>query len=182
MCAGDPGINAETDKEFVSVGYIARTHGIKGDVKVIPLSDVPGRYNTLKWVYVNTRSGETKKCYIRHVRKANDWLIVSFTSFRTVSEAEEIVGGYISVPLNEVPGLDKDIYYNFEIIGMDVYTVEGRCLGKVKDIISTGSNDVYIVKDNKAEHLIPAIRDVVKEIDTKRKRMVITLIEGLDAL
>jgi 16S rRNA processing protein RimM len=109
-------------------------------------------------------------------------LIVSFTSFSTVSEAEEIVGGYISVPLSELPGLGKDIYYNFEIIGMDVYTGEGRYLGKVTEILSTGSNDVYIVKDNKQEHLIPAIRDVVKEVDTKRKRMVISLIEGLDAL
>lgn len=175
MCTGDPGIG----KDFVAIGYIVKTHGIKGDVKVIPLTDIPGRYTNLNNVYIYTRSGEKREYCIKSVREIRGGLIVSFTPSMSISGAEEVVGGYITVPETEVPGLGRDCYYHFEIIDMEVYTEDGRCLGKIVDILSTGSNDVYVVKDKDRDYLIPAIHDVIKEVDVKGKRMVISLIEGL---
>lgn len=186
MCAGDPGIDQVAGSreqaaggDFVSIGYIVKTCGIKGDVKVVPLTDIPDRYTTLKKVCIHTTSGEKREYCIRDVREVKGGLRLSFTPAISVSEAEEIVGGYIIAPEGDVPGLGKDCYYHFEIIGMEVSTEDGRYLGKIADILSTGGNDVYIVRDRDQEYLIPAIHDVVKEVDTKAKRMVITLIEGL---
>ena len=179
MRAGDPGINKITDRDFVSIGYIVKTWGVKGDVKVISLTDVPDRYSTLKKIYVHTSTGEKRGYSIKEVREVRGGLIVSFTPAIPISEAEEIVGGYITDAEGEVPGLGKDSYYHFEIIDMAVYAEDGRYLGRIKDILATGSNDVYVVKDKEKEYLIPAIRDVIKEVDTKAKRMVIALMEGL---
>jgi 16S rRNA processing protein RimM len=176
---GDPGIDRPEDQDFVSIGYIVKTCGIKGDVKVVSLTDIPDRYTALEKVYVHTSAGEKREYCLREVRKVKGGLRLSFVPALSVSEAEGIVGGYISVPGGEVPRLGEGCYYHFEIIGMDVETTDGKYLGKIVDILSTGSNDVYIVRDRDRDYLIPAIHDVVKEVDTKAKRMVITLIEGL---
>jgi len=177
---GDPGIDQAGDRGFVSIGYIAKTCGIKGDVKVIPLTDVPDRYTTLRKVTIQKRSGERKEYSLKGVSAVRGGLRISFTPAISVSEAEEIVGGYIMVPEKEVPQLAEDCYYHFEIMDMEVYTGDGRYLGRIVDILSTGSNDVYVVKDqNNKEYMIPAIQDVVKEVDTKAKRMIISVMEGL---
>ncbi|MDZ4383942.1 MAG: ribosome maturation factor RimM [Nitrospirota bacterium] len=180
MRTGDSGIDHAVDSGFVSIGYIAKTIGLKGDVKVIPLTDAPDRYTNLKKVMIQKRSGERKEYSLKGVRAVRGGLRISFTPAISVSEAEEIVGGYITVPEKEVPGLAKDCYYHFEIMDMEVYTGDGRYLGRITDILSTGSNDVYVVRDqNNKEYMIPAIHEVVKEVDTKAKRMIISVMEGL---
>ena len=128
---------------------------------------------------IQTRSGERKEYSLKGVSAVRGGLRISFTPAISVSEAEEIVGGYITVPEKEVPQLAKDCYYHFEIMDMEVYTGEGRYLGRIVDILSTGSNDVYVVRDQNKEYMIPAIQDVVKEVDTKAKRMIISVMEGL---
>ena len=179
MRTGDSGIDHAVDSGFVSIGYIAKTFGIKGDVKVIPLTDAPDRYANLRKVTIQKRSGERKEYSLKGVSAVRGGLRISFTPAISVSEAEEIVGGYITVPEKDVAQLAKDCYYHFEIMDMEVYTGEGRYLGRIVDILSTGSNDVYVVKDQNKEYMIPAIQDVVKEVDTKAKRMIISVMEGL---
>lgn len=146
---------------------------------MIPLTDVPDRYTNLRKVIIQTRSGERKEYSLKGVSIVRGGLRISFTPAISVSEAEEIVGGYITVPETEVPQLAEDCYYHFEIMDMEVYTGEGRYLGRIVDILSTGSNDVYVVRDQDKEYMIPAIGDVVKEVDTKAKRMIISVMEGL---
>jgi len=179
VCTGDTGIEKAKDEDFVAIGYIARTHGVKGDVKVVPLSDIPDRYTSLKKVYIKKRSGEKREYSVVSAKEVKGGWIVSFVPSMTTAEAEEAVGGYIIVPASEVPRLEKDRYYHFEIIGMVVYTEDGRYLGRVVDIFSTGSNDVYVVKEEDREYLIPAIHDIIKEMDVKGRRMVIHPMEGL---
>lgn len=175
----DPKQEIDIDKDFVAIGYIVKTHGIKGDVKIIPLSDIPDRYTTLKRVYIKTRSGERREYSIKSAREVKGGWIVSFDPSMSVAEAEEAVGGHIIVPAGEAPKLGRDCYYHFEIIGMEVYTEDGRCLGRIVDIFPTGSNDVYVVREKDQEYLVPAIHDVIKEVDREGKRMVIFPIEGL---
>ena len=179
MRTGNTGIDQITGRGFVSIGYIVKTWGIKGDVKVKSLTDVPGRYNTLKKVYIQNSAGKEREYCVESVRKIGGGLIISFMPNLSVSEAGEIVGKYITIPESEVPRLGKDCYYHFDIINMDVYTDDNKYLGKIVDILSTGSNDVYVAKNEEGEYLIPAIHDVVKEVDTKGKRMVVSLMEGL---
>jgi len=152
---------------------------LKGDVKIKQLSDDPDRINSLNNVVIILKNGEKKESIINKVSIIKGGFAVSLAHIKSVTDAQQIVGGYIAVPENEVPALGKDTWYHYEIIGIEVFTTDGMCLGKIEDILTTGSNDVYIVRDNEREYLIPAIRDVIKEVDTKRRRMVITLIDGL---
>ncbi|MDD5434256.1 MAG: ribosome maturation factor RimM, partial [Nitrospira sp.] len=79
----------------------------------------------------------------------------------------------------ELPVLEKNRYYEFEIVGMDVFSEDGKYIGRIEEIFSTGSNDVYVVKDGETEYLIPAVHYVVKSVDVAGKRMIISMIEGL---
>ena len=175
----DTGIDPGADKDFVSVAYITRTHGLKGDVKVVPLSSDPERLYSLSNIFIIQKNGERQEGVIQKVRAIKGGFAVSLADITTVTDAQRIVGSYIAVPENEVPVLDKETWYHYEIIGIEVYTTDGMCLGKIEDIISTGSNDVYVVRDKDREYLIPAIRDVIKDVDTKGRRMVIALMDGL---
>ena len=173
------GIDSGTDKDFVSVAYIASAHGLKGDVKVIQLSNDPERIYSLSNIFIIQKNGEKKESFIKRVRAVKGGFAVSLANITSVTDAQQLVGSYIAVPENEVPVLGKDTWYHYEIIGIEVFTTEGLCLGKIEDIISTGSNDVYVIRDNEREYLIPAIRDVIKGVDIKGRRMVIALMDGL---
>jgi len=152
---------------------------LKGDVKIKQLSDDPDRINSLNNVVIILKNGEKIESIINKVSVVKGGFAISLAHINSVTDAQQIVGGYIAVPENEVPALGKDTWYHYEIIGIEVFTTDGMCLGKIDDILSTGSNDVYIVRDNEREYLIPAIRDVIKEVDTERRRMVIALVDGL---
>lgn len=179
MRTGNPGINQPEKEGFVSIGYITGTHGIKGDVKVLPLSDIPGRYDSLNRVYIFTKKGIRMEYHVEGIREVKGRIIMSFLPPLSMSEGEELVGGYVKVPEDEVPSLSENNYYHFDIIGMEVFSEDGKYLGKIEDIFSTGSNDVYVVKDADKEYLIPAVQYVVKNVDVAGKRMIVALIEGL---
>ena len=93
--------------------------------------------------------------------------------FNSISEAEKLKGCEIAIPEKWLWPLGVDEYYQFQIIGLDVYTDEGVHLGKVKDIFPTGSNDVYTVKKGQKEYLIPAIKEVIKEVDLQRSSLAL---------
>ncbi len=90
-----------------------------------------------------------------------------------------MIGGELFIPQSELPELDEDTYYWFDLIGIEVYTKTEEFLGRIESIIETGSNDVYVVKKHKKEVLIPALESVVLEIDLEHKRMQVDLPEGL---
>lgn len=179
MCPGDTGIAPGTDKEFVAVACIIRIHGLKGDVKVIQLSDDPDRIYSLNNIVIVSKNGEIKESCVKKVRAVKGGFAVSLSDVASASDAQQLVGSYLAVPEDEVPELGKDAWYHYEIIGIEVFTTDGMSLGKIEGIISTGSNDVYVVKGNEREYLIPAIRDVIKEVDVKGRRMVIAVMDGL---
>ena len=98
----------------------------------------------------------------------------------TIDEAENYRNFYLKIERNKDEKLDKDSYYIIDIIGCTVYTDEGNKLGKVDDVFSTGSNDVYVVKSEEGKQiLLPAIKDVIKNIDIKNKAIIVHLLEGL---
>jgi 16S rRNA processing protein RimM len=94
-------------------------------------------------------------------------------------QAEALIGAELFIPETELPELDEDIYYWFELIGLEVYTTEEEYLGRIASIMATGSNDVYVVSNKKKEVLIPALESVVVEINLEHKRMRVNLPEGL---
>jgi len=160
--------------EFLIVGYILAPWGIRGEVKVEVVTDFPERFAPQKIVYLNTRPLEIESC-----RPHKQHLVVKLATIDSVEDAEKLRGQDLTIPRSELYPLPEGQYYTFQIIGLKVVTTEGKLLGRITEIMTTGSNDVYIVEGKRGEILIPAIEDVVKSIDLEKGKMVIEAIEGL---
>ncbi len=166
-------------QEYLQVGKIINTHGVRGEVKVIPLTDDPQRFRQLKWVY--TGDDNSKEIFnIESIKFFKNTVIVKFNNISGMDEAEKLKGLYMYVDRQNAVKLPKDAYFICDLIGMEVFDENRGKLGILKDIIQTGSNDVYIVRsENNGEILVPALKSVVKEISIEDKRVVVSLPEGL---
>ncbi|MHB9096157.1 MAG: ribosome maturation factor RimM [Eubacteriales bacterium] len=163
---------------LISVGEIINTHGIKGELKVRPLTDFPERFETSS-VLLMEKDGQTKQLTVERARPQKNMLIIKFKEIPDMDSAEELKGGMLKITRDQLPELPEDTYYIFEIIGLEVRTEDGRILGRVRDITQTGSNDVYIVAGQTKEYLIPGLKEVVKSLDKEKGVMVIKPLDGL---
>ena len=156
------------------VGIVVGAWGVAGEVRVQPHSDNPRRFTRGSRVLVEGRPQRITSC-----RWHQGYALVRLDGVHSREDAAGLKGARVEVPLEETPALDADTYYHFQILDMEVWTSEGEYLGVVEDILSTGSNDVYVARGGDKEVLIPALGDVVVEVDTDRGRMTVDLPEGL---
>lgn len=165
--------------EYIEIGQIVNTNGLKGVVKVNPFTDDISKFEELKYVYIQLKN-ELKKVKIEQVRYNKNQVLLKLEGIDSIEEAEKYRNFYLKTEKESQEDLGEDTYYIVDLIGLDVYTDKNEYLGKIEDVFPTGSNDVYVVKDNLGKQiLIPAISDVVKEVDLKNKKMIINLIPGL---
>lgn len=165
--------------EYIEIGQIVNTNGLKGVVKVNPFTDDISKFEDLKYVYIQLKN-ELKKVKIEQVRYNKNQVLLKLEGIDSIEEAEKYRNFYLKTEKESQEDLGEDTYYIVDLICLDVYTDKNEYLGKIEDVFPTGSNDVYVVKDNLGKQiLIPAIADVVKEVDLKNKKMIINLIPGL---
>ena len=165
--------------EYIEIGQIVNTNGLKGVVKVNPFTDDISKFEELKYVYIQLKN-ELKKVKIEQVRYNKNQVLLKLEGIDSIEEAEKYRNFYLKTEKESQEDLGEDTYYIVDLIGLDVYTDKNEYLGKIEDVFPTGSNDVYVVKDNLGKQiLIPTIADVVKEVDLKNKKMIINLIPGL---
>lgn len=165
--------------EYIEIGQIVNTNGLKGIVKVNPFTDDVNIFEQIKYVYIELKD-ELKKVKIEQVRYNKNQVLLKLKGIDSIEEAEKYRTCYIKTEKKKQEELGEDTYYIVDLIGLNVFSTEGEMLGILEDVFPTGSNDVYVVKDNLGKQiLIPAIADVVKEIDLKNKKMIINLIPGL---
>jgi len=165
---------------LVTIGRVLREWGVKGEVIVQPLTFDPKRFSELNEVAVQVQDSiEQRK--IRLVRLHKNNLLIAFEGCETPEDARRYRGALIKIKESESPKLPEGVYYHYQIIGLGVYTVDGDYLGKIMSIFETGSNDVYVVRGEDKEYLIPAIKDVIKEIDLEAKKMIVKLMEAEEA-
>lgn len=166
-------------EEYLEIGQIVNTNGIKGFLKINPFTDDIKRFNKLKTIYIVTKK-ELTEFTIEEVKYNKNMVLLKLKGIDSIEEAEKYKNCYIKINKKDIVKLPKDSYFIFDLIGCKVYTQNQEFLGEVDDIFSTGSNDVYVVKDEKGKQiLLPAIASVIKQIDIKDKKIVINLIEGL---
>ena len=163
-------------KEYIKVGKIVNTHGVKGYLKCVPLTDDMGRFEELKYIY--TEKDSTKRSII-DVWYRNNMVYILLENINDMNTAETFRDSYISILEDQLRELPEDSYYLFDLEGMDVFSSEGEHLGKIDIVYQTGANDVYEIVNGNKSFLIPAVKEVVKEVDIKNKKMVINIIEGL---
>lgn len=166
-------------QEYLEVGQIVNTNGLKGLLKINPFTDDITRFERLKTILVEHKK-ELLEFEIESVRYQKKQVLLKLKGIDTIEEAEKYREDYLKINRNKEEKLPEDTYYIVDLIGLDVYTENGELLGKLDDIFSTGSNDVYVVKNSEGKQiLLPAISDVIKNIDLEQKKIVVNLIEGL---
>jgi 16S rRNA processing protein RimM len=133
----------------------------------------------LDFVYLESKSGQKSRREIKKINPAGNFLFIELNGISNVDEARKLVGSKLLLPKDLLEELPEDEYYWQDIIGLEVYTVEGRHLGRIESIFPTGSNDVYVCRGDAGETLIPAIADAIVRIDLKEQRITVKLLEGL---
>jgi len=161
-------------KEYVVVGTIAKTHGLFGDVRIKPTTNVLEIFKELKefFIYDSSRN-EVYKVELEHIKRSGKTFLAKFVGIDDERAAKQIVGLDLVVKVESLPRLNSpDEYYYYELLDLDVYDQNGDFLGKICDIISTGSNEVIVVKNNEQEILLPMIHDYVIGFERQRRLVV----------
>ena len=165
--------------KYLEIGQIVNTFGIKGMVKVKPFTDDITRFDRLKKVYIKNKNGK-KEYEIEEVKYHKQMALIKFKGIENPEDANLLRESYLIIDRENEEPLEEGTYYIVDLIGVEVYTDEGELLGTLKDIFNTGSNDIYEVKDELGKQiLLPAIADVIKEIDVKNRKIIVHLIKGL---
>ena len=166
-------------EDFLQVGVITATHGIRGEVKVFPTTDDPERFLDLETVYLDT-GREKKLLTISSVKFFKQFVILKFKEFDNINDVEPFRKKWLLVTRDQAVPLEEDEYFIADLIGLRVITDEDKVLGKLTDVLETGANDVYQVTDeNGKEILLPAIKDCILSVDLEKGEMKVHILEGL---
>lgn len=165
--------------ETVTVGRIERPFGIKGEVKVRPLSDVPGRFEGLRSVSLLARNGQTFETSVTHVRRVGAEFILGLAGLTTPEDARLWRGGFIRTIRGSVPELPAGQYYECDLIGLVVSTEENQPIGVLAEIWNLPENPVFVVRQGAKETLIPAAKELISTVDLTARKMVVRMIDGL---
>lgn len=166
-------------EEYLQVGVISNTHGIRGEVKVFPTTDDPARFKKLKNVFLDTGK-EYLELEIEQVKFFKQFVILKFKGYDTINDVERYKQKSLMVDREHAVKLKKNEYFIADLLGLSVYTENEQPLGTLTDVLQTGANDVYVVKmEEQKEVLIPAIRECILEVDMETRRMKVHLLEGL---
>ncbi len=153
-------MKSATDKKII-IGKIGAAHGVRGDMKVYPLTDFPDRFNTIKKAFI-----DDKEINIISTRYQNNFVVMKVKDVNSREEVARYTNKLLKINRSDVPPLNEGEYYSFDIIGLKVINQDDVVLGEIIEILKTGSNDVYITKTPEGKQLlIPALKKVVTEIN-----------------
>lgn len=168
------------EKALITVGMISKPHNLNGALKVFPITDFPERFLERQEILLEA-NGKLELMKISSVSLHNGFLIMQLDGIDSFEKAEKLKGAYLKIAQNQLAPLGENEFYIFQLINMDVKDIQGNHIGKLTEVLKTGANDVYVVKnkDNK-EILIPALKKVIKKIDIKAKEMIVELLPELE--
>ncbi len=168
--------------DYMEIGKLVNTHGIKGEVKVIPTTDDVKRFELLKTIFIETKAGLVE-FPITSVRYMKNFVLLKLENIDDMTEAEKYKTCLLKIPKEDALPLEENEYYVGDLYNMNVVTEEGEELGEIVEVLFTGSNDVYIIRkkgEAKAKDLlIPAIKECILDVDVKANKMTVHLLEGL---
>lgn len=168
--------------DWLNVGKIVNTHGIRGEVRVISRTDFPEeRYKVGSKLAIFKKKSKTPiHVTVASHRKHKNFDLLTFEGHSNINDVEQYRDSILKVSVEYLQPLPEGEYYHFEIIGCHVESTEGEAIGEITQVVLTGANDVWEVQDAKGKmHYIPYIDDVVKSVDIEQKKVVIEVMEGL---
>jgi 16S rRNA processing protein RimM len=169
------------EPRYLVVGRVLRPHGVRGELRVEIITGFPERLGQHDHFYLAHPDSpeEVQRYPAEEMRLHKDSLLLKLAGCDDRDAAELLRDMLVQVPLEEAVPLDEGEYYHFQIVGVQVETESGEQLGQVVEVLETGANDVYLVRGPRGEVLLPAIEDVVRELDLEAKRMVVHLLPGM---
>lgn len=166
-------------EQLLQVGGIANTHGVRGEVKVFPMTDDPKRFCDLKTVLLDL-GHEYRELEIQHVKFFKNLVILKFKGIDNINDIEPYKGKGLWITRDQAVELKEDEYFIADLIGLCVRNESDEEIGTVKDVITTGANDVYVIAlSDGTELLLPAIKQCILDVDIKEKKMKVHIMEGL---
>lgn len=154
-------------KEYMTIGQITKPHGIRGEVKIYPLTDDVRRFRKLKSCIIDDKVVEIIWCKIQA-----DRVILKLQGVDTVEDAEKMRNKDLKIERKDAVRLPRDSYFMIDLMGCKVYDSEEKYIGELTDIIKTGSNDVYEVKGDR-KILVPALKEIIYSVDIEEKKIII---------
>lgn len=166
-------------QKYFEIGQIVNTFGIKGMVKVNPFTDDISQFEKIQSILVD-KKGNLIEMQIEEVKYSKNQILLKLKGIETIEEAERYRNCYLKLPREKARKLPEDTYFIADLIGLEVYTEEGKLLGNVEDIYNLGANDIYVIKDeNEKQILLPATKEVIKQIDLEKEKIIVHLLKGL---
>jgi 16S rRNA processing protein RimM len=162
--------------KYLVIGRVFKPWGIRGELKIEILTEFPERFASLRTVYVGD---DAKPFSVQSARLHGKAALLKLKEIDTPEQAEALRDQILQIELKDAVKLPKGKLYIYQLIGLRVVTVEGEVLGEIADVLETGANDVYVVRDGAREILIPAIEDVVKKVSLERGEVTVKMMEGL---
>ncbi len=160
-------------RRLIEIGKIFTTFGLNGEVKIYPYTDGE-TFETFEGKDVWVDGGELSiSVKVENVKHSGKNYLVKLNGFDTLNKSKRIVGKFLCVEEKELPKIKEDEYYLYQIIGTEVYDENDEFLGRVKDVIQTGANDVFVVKDGEEELLVPSVKDYILSLDLENSRMIV---------
>lgn len=164
---------------MILVGRIISTHGLRGEVKVRIITDFPERFLEDRFYFLSLASepGKMLKTEVEKSRLQGNKAVLKFRGFSSIDEAKKLKGAEVFIEEAALKPLQADTFYQFQIIGLEVFSEEGEPIGKLTEILDLPSNDVYVVQGKKEVILVPALKEVIKKIDLEQKKMWVKLLK-----
>lgn len=162
--------------QYLIIGRVLKPWGVRGEMKIEILTGFPERFASLRKVFLGD---DAKPFSVERARLHGNSALLALKGIESPEAAAKLRDQLVQVALEDAVKLPTGKHYLYQIIGLRVVTVDGEALGEITDVLDTGANDVYVVRDDQREVLIPAIEEVVKKIDLERGEIVIKLMDGL---
>ena len=166
-------------KNYLEVGQIVNTHGLKGFLKIVPYTDYIERFEEFKKIFI-VYNKEEIEFEIEKVKYFKEMVILKLKNIDDINQAEKYKNCFVRIKREDAKKLEKNTYFIADLIGLKVYDENGKEIGKLKEIFPTGSNDVYVIED--ASHkqiLLPAISSVIKNIDLETDKIIVDVNGGI---
>lgn len=169
--------DASAEPSFLIIGRIQKPHGVRGEVRVQPHTDLPERFTWLKTVYIG--EDDPQPAAVELARFHGQLILLKLVDYDNRDAVQHLRGEWLLVPESEAIPLEEGEYFLYQLEGLQVFTDEGEDLGELVQVIETGANNVFVVRGESGELLLPDTDEVVQAIDFENGRMTVHLIEGL---
>lgn len=166
-----------TKPSFLAIGQVLKPHSVRGEVRVRPITDMPERFTWLETVYVDEKN--PTQVAVESIRFHQKLVLVKLAGYDSREAAQVLRGKILLVPDDEAIPLEEGEYFLYQLEGVEVHSDEGAFLGKIERVIETGANNVFVVRGDDGEILLPDTDEVVLEIDFDANQMLVHLLPGL---